>query len=162
MKNVKQKRYAFNKAIYYLGKDKNGFNRWLEAPSWDCGWYWGFGYIETYTNNESPERSRDISEHTHFDYLFLKGNKCAFDMFKEFFISTPLTDDEIWTLCDYMMTFYALRKTAELYRQGYSWQTERAKIDSIKNEEQENTINKILLPELFKHIKVLLTPKEGE
>ena len=37
-----------------------------------------------------------------------------------------------------------------------------AKIDTIKNQEQENTINKILLPELFKHIKALLTPKEGE
>lgn len=162
MENTKQKRFAFNKTIFYLGKDKDGANRWLEAPSWDCGWYWGYGYIETYTNNESPERSRDINEHTHFDCLFLNGNKCAFDMFKEFFTSTPLNDDEIWTLCDYMMTFYTLRKTAELYRYGYSYQTEKAKLDIIKNKEQENTVNKILLPELFKHIEALLTPKEGE
>ena len=162
MKNTKQKRFAFNKAIFYLGKDKDGANRWLEAPSWDCGWYWGFGYIETYTNNENPERSRDISEHTHFNNLFLNGNKCAFDMFKGFFISTPLSDDEIWTLCDYMMTYYTLRETAELYRHGYSWLTKRAKINIIKNQAQENTINNVLLPELFKHIEALLTPGEGE
>lgn len=162
MKNTKQKKHIFSKDVYYLGKDKNGSNRWLEAPSWDCGWYWGFGYIETYTNNESPERSRDISEHTHFDSLFFSGNKCAFDTFKEFFISTPLSDDEIWTLCDYMMTFYTLKKTAELYRYGYSYQTERAKINIIKNKAQENAINEILLPELFKHIIAILTPESED
>jgi hypothetical protein len=44
----KRKSHAFGKDIYLIGKDKSGTNYWLESPSWDCDWYWGFGYIETY------------------------------------------------------------------------------------------------------------------
>lgn len=27
---------------YLLGINKEGKHIWLEEPSWDCGWYWGF------------------------------------------------------------------------------------------------------------------------
>ena len=47
----KQTTTAFKKKIYLLGADAEGTKYWLEAPSWDCDWYWGFGYVETYTNN---------------------------------------------------------------------------------------------------------------
>ena len=82
----KQTTVAFNKKIYLLGADAEGTKYWLEAPSWDCGWYYGFGYVETYTNNNYPNRSRDINSHQHFDGLFLNNPKVnAFDAFKEFF-----------------------------------------------------------------------------
>ena len=123
---------AFGKTVWLLGKDKDGISYWLEAPSWDCGWYWGFGYVETYTNNRNPEKSRDISSHQHFNNMFLNGPKCSRDMFKEFFVETPLSDDEIWELVDYMQTFYTLKSAAELFRHGYSWQTSRAKIEAWK------------------------------
>ena len=72
----KQTLTIFGKKNYLLGTDQNGRKLFLVAPSWDCGWYWGFGYIETYTNNRHPERSKDIASHNHFDSLF--GNKnCA-------------------------------------------------------------------------------------
>lgn len=45
----KQRSRAFGKKIYLLGEDKCGDRYWLEEPFWDCGWYWGFGYIETYS-----------------------------------------------------------------------------------------------------------------
>ena len=53
-KMKKEKRFAFGKNIYLLGSDKDGVKYWLEEASWDCGWYWGFGYVETYTNNSNP------------------------------------------------------------------------------------------------------------
>ena len=71
----KQKNHAFGKDIYLLGKDNGDTLYWLEAGSWDCKWYWGFGYVETYTNNNHPSRSRDISSHQHFDSLFLTKTK---------------------------------------------------------------------------------------
>ena len=43
----KEKRKAFGKKIYLLGKDAEGVKYWLEEASWDCNWYYGFGYIET-------------------------------------------------------------------------------------------------------------------
>lgn len=145
---------------YLLGINKAGEKVWLEEPSWDCGWYWGFGYIHTYTNNNQPERSRDLSTHTHFDSLFLKGPECARDMFKQYFKTTVLTDDEIWEFCDYMKTFYTLKAVAELFKNGYSHQTERAKLESLKSEEQRDLINKSWLPEVFARIRALLTPVE--
>ena len=77
-------------------------------------------------------------------------------MFKDYFKETVLTDNEIWILCDLMMTFYTLRKTAELFRRGYSHQTERAKIEDIQSTEQEDHINKVLLPKVFEKIAKLL------
>ena len=87
----KQTTIAFNKKIYLLGADAEGTKYWLEAPSWDCDRYWGFGYVETYTNNDCPNKSRDINSHQHFDSLFLNDSKVnAFDAFKEFFKETTL------------------------------------------------------------------------
>ena len=151
---------AFNKEIYLLGKDAEGTLYWLEEPSWDCGWYWGFGYIETYTNNRNPHLAKDINSHQHFDGLFLNGNKCCIDMFNEFFVETTLSQSEIYELCDYMRTFYTLQKTAELYKYGCSWITERAKLDILKNEEQRDYINNQVLPQVFERIKKLLKGDE--
>lgn len=142
---------------YLLGINYDGEYVWLEKESWDCGWYWGFGYLHTYTNNRQPERSKDITAHFHFDSAFLKGPECTRDMFKKYFKETVLTDDEIWELCDYMKTFYTLKSVAELFKSGYSHQTERAKIEDLKSEEQQDLVNKVWLPELFKRIEKLLT-----
>lgn len=143
---------------YLLGVNKAGDYVWLEKESWDCDWYWGFGYLHTYTNNRQPERSKDISAHFHFDYAFLKGPECARDMFKKYFRETVLTNDEIWILCDLMATYYTLKKTAELFRYGHSLYTSKALIDNLKSEEMEAHINKVLLPEVFKKIEQLLSP----
>lgn len=146
---------AFGKKVWLLGKDKDGINYWLEEPSWDCGWYYGFGFVETYTHNTRPDLARDINSHQHFDSLFLNGPKCSKDMFKEFFVETPLSDDEIWELVDYMKTFYTLKAVAELFKHGYSWQTSKAKIDQLQSDEQNDLVNKVWLPEVFKRIEKL-------
>lgn len=156
----KKTSYAFGKEIYLLGKDKEGTLYWLEEPSWDCGWYWGFGYVETYTNNKNPHLAKDINSHQHFDGLFMRGPKCEKDMFKEFFVETPLNDNEIWELCDYMKTFYTLKEVAELFKHGYSWCTEKAKIDNLQNKEQYDLVNKSWLPEVFERVKKLLKGDE--
>ena len=146
---------AFGKKVWLLGKDKDGINYWLEEPSWDCGWYYGFGFVETYTHNTRPDLARDINSHQHFDSLFINGPKCSKDMFKEFFVETPLSEGEIWELVDYMKTFYTLKSVAELFKHGYSWQTSKAKIDQLQSDEQNDLVNKVWLPEVFKRIEKL-------
>ena len=69
---LKVKSHAFGKDIYLLGQDEQGINYWLEAPKWDCIWYWGFGYIESFTNNKYPHLSKDISSHQHADKFLSK------------------------------------------------------------------------------------------
>lgn len=147
----------FGKKNYLLGKGQDGKNIYLVAPSWDCDWYWGFGYLETYTKRFGQT---DTDMHTHFDSLKQYGNQNFYDAFKEYFKETPLNDNEIWTLCDYMKTFYTLKETAEFFRHGYSWYTEKAKIDDLQRTDLENEINQKMLPQLFEKIDKLLTPQE--
>lgn len=153
----KQTTNAFNKKIYLLGADAEGIKYWLEKPSWDCGWYWGFGYVETYTNNNNPSKARDINSHQHFDSLFLNSNVCAFDAFKEFFKETTLNNEEVWMLVDYMKSFYALRETAAILGSGCSHMTEKAKIEEVKTIEMAKEINEKILPAIFEKIDKLLS-----
>lgn len=159
----KQTTIAFRKKVYLLGADAEGTKYWLEAPSWDRGWYFGFGYIETYTNNDCPNRSRDINSHQHFDSLFLNDSKVnAFDAFKEFFKETTLNDNEIWTLIDYMISFYTLKKAAATLGRGYSHITEKAKLEEAKNVEMAKEINEKILPAIFKQIDIMLSGSKEE
>ena len=139
-----------DKEMYLIGKNTYGENVYLPKASWDCGWYWGFGYLET------------LNSHTHFDSEILNNKEHihGHDMFEKYFVESVLTDDEIWELVDYMQTFYNLRESAEIFGRGYSYCTERAKIDELKNDEIVNKINKIMLPKLFERVYALLEPKK--
>lgn len=154
----KERKIAFDKNIYLLGKDENGIKYWLEEASWDCEWYWGFGYIETYTNNKNPELSKDIMSHEHFDSLFLNNN--IFYSYKDFFKKSTLNDDEIYKLLGYMKEFYAMRKYSDLLCCGNGITSKAKNIkeekNEIENQKEYERINKILMPELFKKIYKLL------
>ena len=152
----KKKSFAFGKTIYLLGEDKDGVKYWLEEGYWDCDWYWGFGYIETYTNNNNPSTSTDITSHEHFDSKILNNNKCCFDTFKEIFVKTPLDNNEIWALCELMKTFYALKETSDLHYRGSSHITNNPCKDLLKNDEEYQRINKILIPNIMNEVYKIL------
>ena len=148
---------AFGKKIYLLGKDKDDVNYWLEAPSWDCGWYWGFGYVETYTNNNHPNKAKDIESHQHFDGLFFNKNKNGYDAYKDFFAEITVSDKELWQLLELMKTFYCLRETAEVLGRGGSHYTTNPVSEIIKNTDEVERINNVVLPAIFEKIDELLT-----
>lgn len=102
----KYKSRMFGKEIYLLGTDSEGTKYFLESPSWDCGWYWGFGYIETYTNNRCIELSRDISSHQHADNFYSKW--C-----EGILVNKTFDDSEKWALCELFQNFYTLRNLAD-------------------------------------------------
>lgn len=154
----KRKSHAFGKDIYFLGQDRDGVNYYLEAARWDCGWYWGGGYVETYTNNKNPERSRDIESHSHFDSMFFKGNKTGFDAFKDFFTEHPFTDGEIWKICELMKAFYIARAYSDMLHTGGAHYTANPAKETIKNAEEYRRINQKVIPaimtELYKILEV--------
>jgi hypothetical protein len=167
----KRKSHAFGKDIYLVGKDKDGKFVWLEAPVWDCGWYWGFGYMETYTNNRSPENSRDIQSHSHWSGFVGKVEHYDFDK-KSFVLGeyrhhinesdlmaeTVLTEKESWLLSDLMQSFYSLKEAAEVLGRGDSHLTTDSRA-TVKDTEMGEKINKIILPKLFKEVLTILSPE---
>lgn len=148
----KQKSYAFGKDIYLLGKDNDDTTYWLEAAKWDCDWYWGGGYIETYTNNRHPEKARDIRSHQHFDGLFFNKYESAYTLFKDFFSETPFTDSEIWKLLELMKAFYIAKEYSNmLYIGGANYTANLAK-EEIQDTAEYERINKKMIPSIMEEV----------
>lgn len=153
---------------FLLGKDKDGVKWWLEQEKWSCEWYWGFGYVETFERNVSPENAYDINVHTHFDSLFLKSepsileacsNKIYETAWKSLFTQSTLNNEEMWQLFELMKTAYTLKEMAELYHRGGTHITNNPLRKILQNSGKEKEINGALLPKVFQKITELLTPK---
>jgi len=175
MKNVLKKKtsFAFGKKIYLLGQDKDGTNYWLEEPKWDCGWYWGFGYIETYTNNSNPHLAKDINSHSHFSGFV--GEQEKYDWDKGCFVKgeyinnvydsprlakTVFSEKEGWKLSELFKQFYLLQDMAELCHCG---STGISTVKEVKHDEDikgwYESINSQIIPRITAEILKILTPE---
>lgn len=136
----KKKSHAFRKDIYLLGIDSEGQNVWIEAPSWDCGWYWGFGYVERYTNNRNPEKAKDITSHTHIDSEFKTGDAINVNTLAR----RTFTKNEGIELNRLFTEFYDLQKEA-----GAAHNNDIAKWEKL---------NQVTIPTITDAIIKILTP----
>lgn len=146
---------VFGKEHYLLGNGHDGIYYYLQKENWDCGWYWGLGYVESFTNNSNPTASRDIASHSHFDYMFFH-EKNGYDNFKEFFQETPLSDKEIWTLCELMKSAYTLRNMADLTYRGGAHYTTNPCQGCLHDVEMNQKINDIMIPAVMAEVRNLL------
>ena len=78
-------------------------NLYLTKHKWDCGWYWGFGYL----GNKNL--------HTHFDSMFLDNfetdiTKC--------FTNTKITQNDWWVILDLFKQAYAIKNAYNIYYMG--------------------------------------------
>lgn len=170
----KKSNKAFGKKIFLLGRDADGINYWLEEARWDCGWYWGFGYVETYTNNKNPHLSKDINSHSHIDSSFM-GQMEKYDFDKKCFvkaeyihniydaptfIETTFTEQEGWELSELFKSFYRLKQSAEMFHSGSCNVTTNPCSELIKNEDWAKHINHEILPLIFEKIYTILSPSK--
>lgn len=131
------------KGHYFLGIDREGEKVFMPKPSWSCGWYWSFGWVDT------------KHSHTLFNCLSDNKNINMHTAFNERFESTPITDSQLWELCDYMRSFYVLQDFAECVGRGNSHYSKTAY--NYKDTELAKRINEVELPKLFEAIDELLT-----
>lgn len=150
----KETKKVFGKTYYLLGK-KDGEKVWLEEGHFDCDWYWGIGYVETFN-----KRYTDINMHTHFDTLFFNGNKCCYDLFNEYFDETTLDKDEIWKVLEYMKSIYTMREYSDLLHIGGAHITTNAFKDDIKNDDEYERINKKIIPMLLNEVYKIIGESE--
>lgn len=115
----------------------------LRRPSFDCNWYWGFGYV----GNRGC--------HYHLDSLHTMDwqnkemqNKNLYDQLKLHFGDTlTITNDrDLWTFCEIVRTIYTLRKMADLYHLGGSHFTTNPDAELLKNPDEWKRINEVLIP----------------
>ena len=154
------KKHSFEwhgRRYYLLGADKEEQKYYLRTASFDCGWYWGIGYVQTFTNKRNPRLSKDISSYDHFDAMFFGiENRNGFDAFREAFPFNPFSDDEIWEICELMKSAYTARHYADMLYCGGSNYTENPAKDIIKNSEEYDRINKVVIPEIMEKLYAIL------
>jgi len=138
-----------NRKKIYLGTLNNKFKKstiagdqlWLTKHTWDCEWYWAFGYI----GNKNL--------HTHFDSVILNN---VGEGFNKIFSDTPFTEDQLYVICDLFKQAYALKEAAAVYKYGghITSNTEFSKL--IENPEMVTKLNadlKIVLDRLWDFIE---------
>ena len=133
----------------YLGK-LYGKNVYLARPSWDCGWYWGFGYVQNKKLHTHLKTMCNVENHTVnlWDGLqhHIKGGK----------IERMHVQDKLWTFCEVVQTIYHLRETAEVLGRGDSNYTTNPCADLIKNPDEVKRINEVLIPKLIDEMYIAL------
>ena len=152
----KQKSHAFGKDTFLLGIDEQGIYYWLETPSWDCDWYWGFGYIETYTNNKHPHLSRDVSSHQHAD-KFLSEYFTSWNGSKPILKERTFSDKEGWELSELFSQFYFLKQAADNFGRGKA-NCANTLIRLWKKPDLVKEINEVILPMVMDRIIRILAP----
>jgi hypothetical protein len=170
-KLAKRKSHALGKDIYLLGQDSDGINYWLEAPKWDCDWYWGFGYVETYTNNKNPHLSKDINSHSHVSGLlghqevynsdkqcFVKGEYVHNLIDSKTFAATTFNEKESLELTELFNQFYFLKSAAENFGRG-KCHTANTTAPKWEKKDLAKEINEIHIPNVTNRILEILSPE---
>ena len=132
---------------------------YLSAPSWDCDWYWGFGYLGNNRMHFHVDGLKTIDkynvEKNVREYKFVN----LFDGFKDKFgESLVVTDDkDLWKLCDLFQSFYTLKEVSALYHRGCSHYTDVENIGlNLTDLARYKEINYELMPKIFDAIYDIL------
>ena len=107
----------------YLGIYE-GEKVYLSKHSWDCGWYWGFGYVG----------NRNC--HFHFE-KFLEDSSYASRVFTD----PNFTDQNWWYVRDLFTQAYALTKVAEVYSYGGHQASKEGLTDMLRSEDKAKQAN---------------------
>ena len=137
---------------YLLGKRKeDGKKVWLEEASWDCGWYWGLGYIEIFNHKYT-----DTDEFTHFSALFFgKGIPASWN---DYFEDSVLDEHDTYKILELMDTIYTCRNYSDtLHRGGSNITTIKDEQEVVKNNAEYDRINKDVIPTLMNKVYELLS-----
>jgi hypothetical protein len=122
----------------YLGKRKeDGKRLYLAAPTWDCGWYWSFGYLKA------------TGEHYHLRNCNINWKD---GLERDYNLNVKLRGDNLWKFYELAKTAYGLRDAAIILGQGGSFLsaiTENPLLEVITNKTEVDRINQIVLPQIF-------------
>lgn len=132
----------------FLGTSVEGERVYLTPPSWDCGWYWGWGYIG---NRHCHYHLDSLFKHTNMH----DGIKAHFKTF------TAVEPKDLWTFCELVKTFYSLRETAEVLTRGGSHYTNNPCQELIKDADYAKHINTVLIPAIFAETYKLFREKNN-
>ena len=161
-----------NKKMYLLGTNEEGKKLWLIEAEWQCHWYWGFGYVQSFSRG-------DIETHNHIDSSFMgvhevwDTNKMEFvktDYIHNIYdcprlVETTFTKEEGWQLSELFTQFYKFKEVARILHNGCAGLTtllDYLKVEYPNREEHLKDINENILPQIFDKVYTILSPQKEE
>ena len=130
------------KVFFGIRKSDNSYI-YLSAPKWECTWYWSFGYLG------------NKNEHYHLSSFKNGRNINMHDALINDYNLNEKLKNNLWTFCELAQTVYTLKETAEVLTRGGSNYTTNPLKDLIKNPNELERLNKVVLPALFQEIEKL-------
>ena len=150
------------KKFFFGTRKSDGAKIYLSAPTWDCGWYWSFGYLGNYrehyhlSNYQAKDHYFKLADGS-IKLVREKRNICMRDALLEDYKLNPVLASNLWVFCELALTAYALKETAEVLNRGGSHMTKNPCDKIIQNKEEVDRINKIVLPAIFAEIEKLFS-----
>lgn len=121
-------------AKFYLGTVGNE-RIYLYVPSWECDWYWGFGYLG---NRNCHYHLNGIGKYENINFHDA--------MLKHFGESLVLKDTALWQFCEIVLTIYTLKEAAEVLGRGGSHMTMNPDKQLLCVPDTVAHINQVLIP----------------
>lgn len=147
---------------YLIGKNNDGEEVWLASPSWDCGWYWGFGYL--HTKNSLFHVSGLVGQQEYYDYekqCFRKGGYVHNIYDSPQLIETAFSEKEGWLLSELFKQFYLLKDMAAFcHKDKPGCHVTTSPVDHGTMIEWFNHINTVMIPKITAEIIRILSPVE--
>lgn len=110
---------------------------YLAPPSWDCDWYWGWGYLQ---NKDTHIHADSVLKYPDF-------KECLVDELKGIHFD----------LLELLKDFYTVTKYAELCKRGGSHIKYIDDVKEIlKNTEEYERLNMEVIPQLFEKFYTLI------
>lgn len=121
-----------NNKVFFGTKD--GEKMYITKPTWDCDWYWSFGYLG---NNNC---------HYHLDGYQKGRNINMHDALMQDYELSENIKNNLWVFCELALSIYQLKSTAELLGRGGAHMTTNPCKDIILDKEYTDRINNEVLP----------------
>jgi len=123
-----------NKVFFGIHKESKE-RVFITKPTWDCGWYWSFGYLgnkDWYYHLKGYTNGRNIN---------------MYDALMADYELNPTIERNLWTFCELAETIYTLGESAEIFKRGGSHYTNNPCAELIKKPDWVDEINNVILPQ---------------
>jgi len=146
----------------FFGKNEHGERIYLQKPTWDCGWYWSFGYLGNkdchYHLDGYQKKDHCLKlEDGNYKHITEKRNICMRDALLADYELNPVIEENLWVFCELALSIYSLKETAEVLGRGGSHMTNNPCQSVIKNKTEVKRINEIVIPALCQELWDMLT-----
>ena len=146
-----------------LGKDSDNICYYLEKPSWDCGWYWGFGYVHSRGCHEHiPSFMGELKTYDFAKKEYVKSEYIHNLYHSPRFTDTTFSENEGWQLSELFKQFYLIQDMAAFcHKSKPGCHITTSPVDHGNMSGWNQHMNNVMIPKISTEIMRILSPVKG-